>query len=147
MGDYQKRINEDRFVFPVDSDRLDDRLPSGEIVLTVEAGGAVTAFPLGLIGSGAVNHQVGGQAVVVLARAGNQAVGAFSPVVDGRALTFDYRDETQSFVDRETGSVWDAAGRAVAGPLEGAQMERLNTRRAFWFSIAIAVPNVDLYRP
>jgi hypothetical protein len=43
--------------------------------------------------------------------------------------------------------VWDAAGRAGSGPLADTQLERLNTRRAFWFSIAIALPNVDVYLP
>ena len=144
---YKDRIANDRFVFPVHRDLLDSRLSSGELVLTVEVAGAVTAYPLEKIGDAAVNDRVGGRPVVVFARAENRAVGAFSPVVDGRTLTFYYRDQDQTFVDRETGSVWDAAGRSAAGPLEGTQMERLNTRRAFWFSIAIAFPDVDVYQP
>jgi hypothetical protein len=146
-GGYQDRINEERFVFPVDTDKLDHRLSSGEIVLTVEVGDAATAFPLGLIGDGAVNHDVGGQPVVVFARAGNRAAAAFSRVVDGRTLNFDFRDDDQSFVDRETGSAWDAGGRATSGPLTGSDLEQLNTRRAFWFSVAIAFPGEDVYLP
>ena len=72
---------------------------------------------------------------------------AFSRIVEGRTLTFDYDEENQRFLDRETGSVWDAGGRAVRGSLEGSQLEQLNTRRAFWFSIAIAFPGIDLYLP
>ena len=144
---YQERINENRFHFPVDRSRLDDRLPSGEIILTVEVADEVTAFPLGLIGDGAVNHQVGGQPVVIFVRANEQAVGAFSPVLDGRTLKFDFRDKDESFVDQQTGTVWDAAGRGTEGPLAGSQLERLNTRRAFWFSVVIAFPMVDLYLP
>jgi len=113
----------------------------------VEVAGATTAYPLDMIGDRAVNHRVGGRPVVVFALAESRAVGAFSPEVEGRALTFDYRDRDQTFVDRETGSVWDAAGRAGAGPLAGAHLERLNTRRAFWFSIAIAFPDIDVYLP
>jgi hypothetical protein len=144
---YKDRIANDGFVFPVHRELLDSRLSSGELVLTVEVAGEVVAYPLEMIGDAAVNHSVGGQPVVVLTRAENRAVGAFSPVVDGRILTFDYRDRDQTFVDRETGTVWDAAGRAAAGPLLGARLERLNTRRAFWFSIAIAFPGVDVYLP
>ncbi|MDP7083297.1 MAG: DUF3179 domain-containing protein [Dehalococcoidia bacterium] len=144
---YQARISSDGFVFPVHKELLDPRLSSGEMVLTVEVAGATTAYPLDMIGDGAVNHRVGGRPVVVFALAESRAVGAFSPEVEGRALTFDYRDRDQTFVDRETGSVWDAAGRAGAGPLAGAQLERLNTRRAFWFSIAIAFPDIDVYLP
>ena len=148
FGDgYQDEVNQGSFFFPVDEEKLDRRLPSGEIVLTVEVGDQVTAFPLGLIGDAAVNHRVGDQPVVVFARADSQSASAFSPVVAGRTLTFDYRGDDRSFVDRETGSVWDSAGRAVGGPLSGSQMERLNTRRALWFSIAIALPNVDIYFP
>ena len=142
---YPQEINKGRFIFPVDESKLDRRLPAGEVVLTVEDGDQATAFPLERIGNGAVNHHVGGEPVVVFARDGNRAAGAFSPVADGKTLTFDYRGEDQRFVDRETGSTWDAAGRATDGPLTGTQLDRLNSRRALWFSIAIALPNVDIY--
>ena len=110
-------------------------------------GDAATAFPLGLIGDGAVNHDVGSRPVAVFARAGNRAAVAFSRIVDGRTLTFAFRDDDQSVVDRETGSVWDAGGRATSGPLAGSELKQLNTRRAFWFSVAIAFPGVDVYLP
>ena len=47
VSGYQDTVNDGRFPFPVDEDKLDGRLPSGEIVLTVEIGDAITAFPLG----------------------------------------------------------------------------------------------------
>ena len=146
-GDYQGRINDEQFIFPVDEKKLDRRLSAGEIVLTVEVGGEVTAFPLDIIGDGVVNDQVGTEPVAVFIRAGGGAVGAFSRVVDGKTLTFEYRQDRQVFVDRETSSIWDAAGRATGGPMPGAQLKRVNTRRAFWFSIAIALPGVDVYTP
>ena len=144
---FQERINRGLFPFPVDEDKLDGRLPLGEIVLTVEVGEEATAFPLGLIGDGAANSRVGDQPVVVFALSGGRAAAAFSPVVDGQVLTFDYQGDIQSFVDRETESAWDPAGRAISGPLAGAELEWLNTRRAFWFSIAIALPGVQVYQP
>ena len=76
-GDYQGRINDEQFIFPVDEKKLDRRLSAGEIVLTVEVGGEVTAFPLDIIGDGVVNHQVGAEPVAVFIRAGGGAVGAF----------------------------------------------------------------------
>ena len=116
-------------------------------MLTVEIDGAATAFPLGRIGDGVVNAEVAGLPVTVFARTGDRAATAFSRNVDGRILTFEVRDGDQSFVDRETGSVWDAGGRAIGGPLEGSQLEQLNTRRSFWFAIAIAFPGIDLFLP
>ena len=145
--DYQDRINDDRFVFPVDEGKLDNRLPSGEIVLTVEVGDGAVAFPLGRIGDAAVNHNVGGEPVELFARSDNRASAAFSRDTEDGVLTFNYREADQSFVDQETGSIWDTAGRATSGPLAGSRLKQMNTRRSFWFSIAIAFPDIELYIP
>ena len=85
--------------------------------------------------------------MVIFTRGNSRAVGAFSRVVEGQTLTFAYRNDDQNFVDEQNGSIWDSAGRATSGPLAGTQLERLNTRRAFWFSIVIAIPEVNLYLP
>ncbi len=144
---FQDRVNDDNFAFPVDTDKLDNRLLSGDVVLTVEVDDAVTAYPLDRIGDAAVNDQVGRLPVVIFTRGNSRAVGAFSRVVEGQTLTFAYRNDDQNFVDEQNGSIWDSAGRATSGPLAGTQLERLNTRRAFWFSIVIAIPEVNLYLP
>ena len=144
----QAQVNRGLFAFPVDEDRLDRRLSAGAIVLTVEVGDDdVTAYPLELIGDGAVNDQVGGQPVVVFSRVNNVAAVAFSRVVGDRTLSFEFDNETRQFIDLETGSLWDGSGVAISGPHAGAQLEQLATRRAFWFSIAIAFPDIDLYLP
>ena len=90
---------------------------------------------------------VAGVPVVLFAQDSRRAAAAFSPVAKDRTLTFDYTEERQAFVDEETGSVWDLAGVAFEGPLEGVQLKALNTRRAFWFSIAIAFPEMAVYIP
>ncbi|MCI0901356.1 MAG: DUF3179 domain-containing protein, partial [Chloroflexi bacterium] len=147
---YQDRINKGQFIFPVDEDKLDGRLAAGEIVLTVETGGGITAFPLGVIGDGAVNAVVGGEAIVVFTTSGGRSVGAFSRTIEGptggRTLTFDYQED-ERFTDRETGSTWDFAGRAGDGPLAGSRLERVSTRRSLWFAVAIAFPDIDIHSP
>ena len=144
---YQERVNQEKFVFPVDADRLDDRISAGDRVLTVEVGDAVTAYPLDRVGTTAINDLVGGKPIVVFSKENNRLVGAFSRDLAGQTLTFDYRDADGFFVDQETGSVWDGAGRVVEGPLAGAELEWVNTRRAFWFSIVVTFPDVALYLP
>ena len=144
---FQEGINNGQFVFPVDESKLGDRLQDGEIVLTVEIDGSVTVFPLGLIGDGVANHQVAGRPVIVFARRDDRAAAAFSRDLDGRTLTFEFQEDGQQFVDLETGSVWDALGRATSGPSAGAELEQLNTRRSFWFSVAIAFPAAEVYLP
>ncbi len=52
------------------------------------------------------------------------SVGVFSPIVDGRELKF--RKRGAKIVDRETGSEWSIFGKAVAGELEGTQLEPIN---------------------
>ena len=85
--------------------------------------------------------------MVLFVRKDNRASVAFSRDIGDRLLTFDYREADQSFVDRETGSIWDTAGRAISGLLAGSRLKRMDTRRSFWFSIAIAFPDIDLYLP
>ena len=131
------------FLFPVSGDKLDGRLRASEIVITVEVNSDVKAYPLRLIGSAAVNDQVGGQPVVVFSSGATGS--AFLAEVSGRRLTFQFKDGL--FVDAETGSAWNAIGQAVSGPLEGAGLELVPSRRSFWFSIAIAIPGLGLYLP
>jgi len=116
-------------------------------VLTVEVDDAVVAFPLGRIGDAAVKHNVGGEPVVLFARSANRAAVALSRDTGDGVRTFDYREADQSFVDRETGSVWDTAGRATSGPLAESRLKQMGTRRSFWFSIASAFPDIELYVP
>lgn len=149
---YQDRINNKQFAFPVDEDKLDGRLAAGEMVLTVENDGGAKAFPLGELGDAAANAEVGGEPVVVFTASGGRSVAAFSRIVDGQTLTFDLIEdggliEYGRFTDRETGSTWDLAGRAEGGPLAGSRLDRVNTRRSFWFAVAISFPGIDIHNP
>ena len=56
----------------------------------------------------------------------------FTPTVDGRRLTF--RPAGNAITDLETSSTWNALGRAVAGPLEGTQLEPVVHTSTFWFA-------------
>jgi hypothetical protein len=74
--------------------------------------------------------------------AGGRDIGAamaFSPVLDGVALTFSASDG--GFRDAQTGSTWDHLGRATAGPRAGAQLAPLAAVNHFWFSWAAFYPN------
>lgn len=56
----------------------------------------------------------------------------FDPVLDGRRLTF--RPVGQAVTDLETGSTWDAFGRAGAGPLSGSRLTAVPHTSTFWFA-------------
>ncbi len=87
---------------------------------------------------------VGDQAIVVFTDLDSQTGAAYQPLVEGQSLTFEIRDG--DFTDRETHSTWNLAGRAVGGPLQGAQLPAVPSRTAFWFAIIAAEPEVTVYQ-
>ncbi len=142
--------------------RGDKRLPPMEKVigLTLD-GGAVKAYPHSLTQKKNVIHDtVDGQAVVVFHTkkgaasaldqgriAGSKDIGStgvFSPIVDGDALEFSFRDG--HFQDAQTGSTWNIAGKAVEGPLAGTQLERLTHADVFSFAWFVLYPDTGLYK-
>ncbi len=74
--------------------------------------------------SPAVNDTFRDQPVVVLFDLGSSTARLFSRSLDGRSLTFEYRNGR--FYDRESGSTWDPiTGRAAEGPQRGAYLQAL----------------------
>ena len=67
----------------------------------------------------------------------------FSREVDGQILTIIAK--TDGFEDVETGTRWNLLGHAVAGPLEGAQLERVVSGEHFWFSWAAFKPATEVW--
>lgn len=138
----------------------DDRLPPKERVLAVFTQDETVVVPFSrLARRPVVQTEAGGDPVVVLYKRGvvsplddasiedSRDIGtaaAFDPRVDGRTLSFDHRDD--GFVDRETGSRWNIAGRAVTGPMAGEQLEPVRHDQQFWFALAAFVPDARIER-
>ena len=124
------------------------RDPMSRVVM-VEAGGEQEPFVYPeLQEEGFAEARVGGVPIVVLfdpvaaspldasTVAGGREVGAanaFVARVDGRRLRFEAVGEGR-FRDRQTGSVWNAAGRALSGELLGRSLKPAETVQHFWFS-------------
>ena len=140
---YNVAVDALNFPFPVSKEKLDPRLRPSTLVLSVRVNGQEKAYPLQSMGDAVANDTVGGEPVVVFSR--NQGItgSAFSRTVDGQALTFTLRDN--QIRDQETNSLWDQAGRAVEGSLKGRQLELLPTRRAFWYALSLALPDIPVY--
>jgi hypothetical protein len=60
------------------------------------------------------------------------STGAFTAEADGQPLTLGW--DGTAFTDAETGSTWTILGQAVAGPLEGKQLDRVEHVDTFWFA-------------
>ena len=142
----------------------DPRLLPKERVVAVEINGDAAAFPYPLLREERVVHyEVGGQEIVVFFELGtNSALGAaqiaqaedlgstgvFRPELDGQPLTFRLEGDaaTGAIVDNETGSAWSIPGTAVAGPMTGRQLERVNAQDHFWFAWAAFKPDTRIYQ-
>jgi hypothetical protein len=139
----------------------DPRLKPMERVVTVSIGKEHVAYPFSVLEKVPVVHDtVGGVPIVVLFRKGvasaldagtiasSRDIGAaavFSPVLDGRKLTF--KVSGGSFIDEPTQSTWTILGIAAAGPLSGRRLEPVVHGNHFWFSWASYRPQTRIYRP
>jgi hypothetical protein len=139
--------------------RLDPRLPPVERVESITVGGDTAVAPFDALRRHPVTAAtVGGVSAVVLfdpgvlsplgstTIAGSRSVGsaaAFGRRLGGRTL--DFRPAGIGVMsDVQTGSSWDITGRAIAGPLRGAQLRRLQDLNAFWFAVAAFLPHARL---
>jgi hypothetical protein len=136
-------------------------LPAMARVFTVAIGGEAVAYPYDTLATAhVVEDTVGGTPVVIFWVPGTvsaldgfsvsdgQDVGsaaAFSPVLDGRRLTF--RTEGAAIADDETGSQWNVLGQAVSGELAGRTLEPIVGINHFWFSWAAFRPDTRIYEP
>jgi hypothetical protein len=143
---------------------LDERLSATSRVLGIARAGDVVAFPYEVVAAHAIGgwavvvERVAGEPMVVFWKAGTVsaldsqeiakgrdvgAIAAYRPVVGGRSLRFEAREE--GIVDRETGSVWGILGRAVSGPLAGEQLVPELGIDSFWFDWAAFHPETRIF--
>jgi len=149
----------DPFLFDGD---IDGRLAPKERVLGLGDAEDPVAVPLTVLArTGVLELDVAGRTVVVWGAEGLRsaldtedlaegrevaATGAFLPRVGDRALTFRAAGP-DTFVDEQTGSTWDVLGRAVSGPLTGAQLAPIGHLDTFWFAWAAFHPRTRLLGP
>ena len=71
----------------------------------------------------------------------------FETTLGGQALSFALNPadaDGQTFVDAQTGSVWDIFGRAVEGELAGSQLRRVIHSDHFWFAWQAFHPETEV---
>jgi len=138
----------------------DDRLPPKEKVVAVSLDGTHKAYPHSITKEQRVLHDtMGDRSLVVFHAPGavsaldardiaeskeDGSTGVFDRRVDGRTLEFTYAGDGR-FEDTATGSVWTVAGRAVEGPLEGTQLDRISHGDYFAFAWFAFRPDAAVY--
>jgi len=138
---------------------LDTRRPPKERVVGVAVGDARRAYPFPLLEQQRVAHDtLGGQGIVIFYEPGtlsaldeseiakSRAVGAtsvFLARLGERALTFEATP--QGYRDRQTGSIWNFFGVALAGSMAGQRLTPVQHVDAFWFAWAAFNPSTTLW--
>ncbi len=142
---YSAQISQGTFPAPVSLERVKNcgaKLPLGERVMVVRVGDAQKAYVLRHLWGKGINDVVNGEPVLVMGGRSACTAAAFSRLLGGRPLTFSMVDGT--LMDMETGSSWDAYGRAVAGRLRISRLRPLPTIYCLWFAAAVAIPDLQV---
>jgi hypothetical protein len=142
--------------------RRDASLPPMERVVALHREDESWAVPFRTLREETVAHlEVGGEPVVVFFQPATvsaldrrripdgRAVGSsavYAATVDGRTLRFEALPGAR-YRDRETRSLWNLAGEAVEGPLEGRRLEEVAHGNHFWFAWAVFRPDTRIWEP
>ena len=115
----------------------------------VEVAGHTKAFPLDEKTERACyTDSVGGESVAVFWYKPTGSAVAWNAKLEGRLLSF-YADnvspETAPFKDKETGTRWTLAGRAVDGPLKGKELTWAPSVQCKWYAWAAEYPETHIY--
>jgi hypothetical protein len=132
----------------------DSRLPADTPVLGVALGDQARAYPLEALGkSGLLHDRLAGRDCVVLWYGPTRTAAAYLPeaTLPGKkeaprsvTLEKDGKEPAAPFVDRETKSRWDVAGRAVSGELKGWVLTWLDGTQVKWFAWAAEYPDTTV---
>lgn len=140
-GDY---YTSDQLYFPVSN--IDKRLGLKEMVIGLNDNkGQYKAYVLNQVESSKViNDKVGNKSIVLFSLY-PRMVRAYSPIVEGQTLVFQYDASANKIVDKQTGSQWNFDGISINGQLKGKQLARLTFDEGFWFSWAAFHPHTRIY--
>jgi hypothetical protein len=121
------------------------KMPAKALVHGLTLGLHALAVPDGLLELGGFAETRLGEEPVVIARGLDGGLRAFRSRASGTRLQFakDYR--TGAIRDLKTNSHWDLErGVAIAGALEGQQLEEIPVTLAFWFAWSSFYPNTEV---
>jgi len=129
--------------------QVDPRLPALKPVLGVELGQQGKAFPLDeSLERACWTDSIAGEPVAVFWYGPTRSAIGFNRRLGDQVLTL-YADavspETAPFKDKETGSRWTLAGRAVDGPLRGKELQWVPSVQCRWYAWAAEYHDTQIY--
>jgi hypothetical protein len=150
-GNYEKADWEEHMVrFPtVTPAAPDEPLPLRELIIGITIGESSRAYPLAALKERTpVLDTLGSVPLLIVVGDDKKAVRAFDTRVDGRALEFFAKPDISPLrlVDKETGSEWDFAGKAISGPLAGQRLSKIAVLADYWFDWKAYHSAGDIFR-
>jgi hypothetical protein len=142
----EKNWEADIAKLPVVTPAIDKRLEPRALVAGVTVGNDSKAYPMAAIEKQSpIVDTIGPVPVAILLGPDRRSVRAFVRRIDGRTLELFARTGSDSLIDAQTGSEWDFTGRAVAGPLAGKSLPRLEVLSDYWFDWQTYHPKTAVY--
>jgi hypothetical protein len=135
----------------------DGRLPANEVVLGVRLGSQARVYPVNLVEkAGVIQDDLSGQPLIVFWEPATATAAAYRPVASpppgkkawSKKLTIvrNTKAAGNPLTDKETGSQWDIAGRAVTGILKDWTLEWVDGTQVKWFAWVAEYPETSIYQ-
>ena len=131
----------------------EQRAPPGEwearrLVVGILADGVAKAYPMDVLGEQTpVADWVGDTPVLIALAADGRSIRAFDRRIDEMVLEMYAKTDVDPpvFIDAQTGSEWNFAGLATAGPLLGRRLESVRPLKDYWFDWKQYHPDTRVY--
>lgn len=120
-----------------------------DLIVGVELDGVAKAYPFAVLAEQSpVMDVVGSTPLAIVVADDGESVRSFDRTVEGEALDFYRKADSHELrlIDAQTGSEWDFSGRAVAGPLVGEELARVQALKDYWFDWQHYHPETRLYK-
>ena len=127
----------------------DDRLASNSLVVGVEENGSYRGYPIDVVtaAGGVVNDLLGEEPLVIFYNDESQTGLAYSRRLNGQVLEFfDGPDQGFDLRDRDTGSLWNAHGEAISGPLDGSTLTFVPSFLSEWYGWSAYHPETGIFQ-
>lgn len=126
----------------------DDPLEPRDLVLGLTIGGQARAYPWPVLREQSpIVDLLGGRAIAVVLADDGRSARVFDRTLDGQTLELYRKPDAEELllVDAQTGSEWAFSGTAVAGPLAGRRLERIQALKDYWFDWVLYRPGTSIY--
>jgi len=132
-------------VYPLEHEQ-DRRLPLKSLVLGVLVGSQARAYPVTMATSRKViNDQLGGRSLAIFCS--DDFMQLYDRRIDNdTVLSFKRLEQTDRFIDRESGSEWSVTGVCVGGEHQGRQLAPVaHYNKIFWYVWADYFPGSEVF--